>query len=453
MAADRDAAALAFLESRINYETRGMPAGQELRLDRIARLLERLGDPHRQYRVVHVAGTKGKGSVCAMVAALLRSAGVSVGLHTSPHLLRLGERFLVDGAEPRPGELAERFDELRPHADAVDAALPAGQPPLTYFELTTAAAFLHFARRRVAWAVIEVGMGGRLDATNVVDPAVAAIARIALDHTQQLGGTTRLIAREKAGILKSGRPAVAAAGDAEAAAEIAAAARAVGAPLRVAGPDFSAVGRSRGFDGIDVSVRTWRRDWGQVALPLLGVHQADNAALACAAYDALAERGLVPDADLAALRTVTLPGRLELVAREPVALLIDAAHNDASAAALAEFLRGADPPGPRVLVFAATRDKDWPSMLRRLVPQFDHVVLTKYLGNARSVPVEQLAAAPVFAIAPVATPDPAAAWAAAKALIAVQKPVRGLICAAGSFFLAAELRNLMLEDGFRRKNG
>ncbi|MBY0588722.1 bifunctional folylpolyglutamate synthase/dihydrofolate synthase, partial [bacterium] len=198
----------AFLESRLNYESRGMPALAELRVDRTAMLVEELGQPHHRLRVVHVAGTKGKGSTSTMIATLLRESGHRVGLHTSPHLLQVEERFRIDGIPILPTLFDQLIDEMRPAIDRVDELLSPTQPSLTFFEITTALTLLYFARERVDWAVIEVGMGGRLDSTNVVDPQVSVITSISLDHTRQLGDTIAQIAFEKAGIIKPGKPVV-----------------------------------------------------------------------------------------------------------------------------------------------------------------------------------------------------------------------------------------------------
>jgi dihydrofolate synthase/folylpolyglutamate synthase len=443
------------LHRRINYEQRGMPDNRELRLDRVARLLSLLGDPHRRYRIVHIAGTKGKGSTAAMIAALLESTGARVGLHTSPHFLRLEERFRINGALAPESAVPELFESVRPLVADLDAQLAPHQPPLTFFEITTAMMFLHFARESVEWAVVEVGLGGRLDCTNVVDPAVAAITSISLDHTKQLGNTLASIAREKAGIFKIGRPAISGATDPDASRVIRTSAASVDAPLREMGKDFDFCYDSLGAEGGDVRVRTWRREWPTLRLPLVGEHQAANCAVALAAVDAL--EGLTQISDADCLRNVKVDGRIEVLSQFPVVLILDTAHNEASAAALAAALPSLRPSqGPRVMVFATTRDKDWPAMLRRLIPQFDAIVWTQYEKNFRGVPVEQLTEwGASVEIPSFAEPDPAAAWKKANDLVnesRCQGAFGGLICATGSFFLAAELRELM-ENGLVRATG
>ena len=201
---------LDYLYGRLNYEWLGMPrVPAELKLGRMRRLLRRLGDPHLGLSIVHVAGTKGKGSTAAMMAAALNAAGVRTGLYSSPHLHRLEERFAVDGRPAEPEEVVALVDEVREAVDRVELEeLGPRECRLTFFEITTAMGLLHFARRAVGAVVLEVGMGGRVDSTNVVHPLVSIVTSISFDHTRQLGHTLAAIAGEKAGILKRGRPAV-----------------------------------------------------------------------------------------------------------------------------------------------------------------------------------------------------------------------------------------------------
>ncbi|MGH7136768.1 MAG: bifunctional folylpolyglutamate synthase/dihydrofolate synthase, partial [Pirellulales bacterium] len=233
-------AALSFLYGRIDYERTAMPYGQgELRLDRMRELLRRLGDPQDRLPIVHVAGTKGKGSTSAMIAAGLSAAGHSTGLYTSPHLERLEERFLVDGQPCGEEELADLTDRLRPIVAEMDReARVADEIGPTYFELTTAVALLHFVKRGVGAAVLEVGLGGRLDSTNVCLPRVAVITSISFDHMKQLGNTLEAIAREKAGIVKPAVPLVSGVVAEEPRREIAKICRQRGAPLVQLGRDF-----------------------------------------------------------------------------------------------------------------------------------------------------------------------------------------------------------------------
>jgi dihydrofolate synthase/folylpolyglutamate synthase len=439
---------LDYLYGRLDYERVGMPrALADLGLGRMRRLLRRLGDPHRGLRIVHVAGTKGKGSTAAMTAAALTAAGVRTGLYTSPHLERLEERYVVDGMAIGPDELAGLVDEVRAAAEAMEAS---GRVGATFFEITTAMALLHFARREAGAVVLEVGMGGRLDSTNVVRPLVAIVTSIALDHTRQLGDTLGAIAREKAGIFKRGVAAVSGVREDE--------------PREVV--RRVAEGRCGRFREIDAdfryeeypptppidrptpsraAVRTWRTDWGVLDVPLLGPHQAHNMAVALAGLDALAEVEpslSVSPADAArGFAGLGWPARVEVMGSRPW-LVVDGAHNVASAAALAETLRSHFPDVPRVLVFGTTRDKDLPGQLRELLPLFRDRVATRYLHNPRAVPPEEAAAAAeAFDGRPaVVARDPAEALEAARRLAGPD----GLVCVTGSLFLAAEARAVVL---------
>ncbi len=443
---------LAYLYGRLNYERVGMPRiPAELRLGRMRRLLRRLGDPQDAAPIVHVAGTKGKGSTAALIAAGLSASGIRTGLFCSPHLHRLEERFRVDGHDATAAELVTLTDALRPVVAAIDAEnVAAGhlhRGP-TFFEITTAMGLLHFARSGARAIVLEVGLGGRLDSTNVVRPVVAVVTNISIDHTRQLGHTLAAIAGEKAGIFKRGRPAVSGETHPEPRAVIREAARDRRAPLRELDTDF-------GFDYTPpappltaptpgrVTVRTWRSTWGPIALSVLGAHQAHNAAVALATLEVLAEQGLPVERDAVArgFAGLRLPARVEVLGTAPW-VIIDGAHNVASAIALAETLRTSVPPVPRTLVFGTTRDKDLYGQLRVLLPGTDRLIATRYVENPRAVSPDEVADA-VRALGgpePLLAPDPASALALARR----ETPADGLICVTGSLFLAAEARALLL---------
>jgi dihydrofolate synthase/folylpolyglutamate synthase len=447
---DAHAARLDYLFGRLNYEQAGMPRqASELGLRRMRRLLKALGDPQDSLRIVHVAGTKGKGSTGSMIASALSASGVGTGLFCSPHLHRLEERFQIDGVEATPGEIVSLVDEVRPRAEVVDATdRHARGRDLTFFEITTAMGLLHFARRGCEAAVVEVGMGGRLDSTNAVRPELAVITPISFDHTRQLGPTLSAIATEKAGILKRrGTAVVGARGDEprEAIARVAERRRS-----RVLWIDrdfrehYEPPGRPvvRPTPG-KVTVETWRGVWGPIDLPMLGPHQAQNAAIALASLDVLAERGLVvpPEAVVRGFASLRFPARVEVLGERPW-LVVDGAHNVASAVALAETLETNLPGGPRTLVFGTTREKDMIGQLQALLPRFSEVVATQYLENPRAVAPEDVADA-VLALSgrePHVAFDPASALEKARAIT----PPEGLICVSGSLFLAAEARALVL---------
>jgi dihydrofolate synthase/folylpolyglutamate synthase len=430
--------ALAYWDAHVNYEQR-TPGRGDLGLGRMRALLRRLGEPHRRLRVVHVAGTKGKGSTAAMLAAVGRQAGYRTGLFTSPHLVAREERFVVDGAAVTRAELAALLGDIRA---ALEAGPPAERP--TFFDLATAVGFLHFVRRRVDLVVLEVGLGGRLDSTNVCTPLVSVITSISLDHTRLLGDNLASIAREKAGIVKPGRPAVSGATAPEARAVIEEVCHDRRAPLRQLGVDFRydyAPGTVGPGETVwpRVTVTTRQRRWPTLEVNLLGEHQAANAATAVACVEVLREAGLhLSDAAVAAgLREVVWPARMEVVGRRPLVVL-DCAHNVASAAALVETLGRSFPPGRRVLVFAGSSDKDVAGMFRVLGPHFAAAFVTRYTNNPRAVPAGELAALwSAAGPAPVAVcASPAEAVAAARA----EAGEGGLVCITGSVFLAGELR-------------
>ena len=444
---------LDYLYSRLNYEWVGMPkVPTELRLGRMRSLLRQLGDPHLALRVVHIAGTKGKGSTAAMMAAALSAAGVRTGLFCSPHLHRLEERYCIDGRAVSPAELVELVDEVRAAVERLEMDdRNLRNRGSTFFEITTAMGLLYFARRRTDAVVLEVGMGGRLDSTNVVHPVLSIITSIAFDHTRQLGNTLGTIATEKAGILKRSRPAVSGVLEDESRQAIRRVAAQRRCPLRELGADFQ-------FEAIaprqpvarptagHVRTRTWRTDWGTLEVPLLGAHQAHNAAVALAGLDLLAE--LEPslevsrDAVVRGFSGLHWPARVEVLGESPL-LVIDGAHNVASAQALAETLRTSFPTTSRTLIFGTTRDKDLHGQLRALLPLFDILIATRYVHNPRAVPPEDVAQAiaDIDGRAARITHEPSEALELARRLT----PPSALLCVTGSLFLAAEARAIVLK--------
>jgi dihydrofolate synthase/folylpolyglutamate synthase len=407
--------ALSFWYGRINYEVRAAQPG-DLKLERMRALLKLLGDPQDRVRLVHVTGTKGKGSTCAMLASVLRCAGYRVGLFTSPHLEHVEERIQVDGGSISHAELAARMNEV---AAAVRKLEQSG-PPITFFEIGTALGFLHFCYRRCEVAVIEVGLGGRFDSTNVCLPLVSVITNVGLDHTAQLGNTLEEIAFQKAGIIKYRVPVVSGVTQPGPREVVRKVAEELSAPLW--GPEQNA---------------------GAVRLGLLGEHQAANAACAVAAIARLRATGM-PISDAAFIRglaTVRWPARIEPVAERPTVIL-DTAHNVPSAEALVETLRTTfSASGHKSVVFAVSADKPYPEMLRILAGYFDSFYFTRY-GNLRAVPPEKLAAV-LGDVAPgktfTAYAKPAEAWGAARAAAGLND----LVCITGSVFLAGELRPLL----------
>jgi dihydrofolate synthase / folylpolyglutamate synthase len=430
--------------SLINFEQR-VPLAEDLKLDHMRTLLARLSDPHRGLRIVHVAGSKGKGSTSAMLASILRRAGYRTGLFTSPHLCNVEERFQVDGQAISAVELTTLLNEVR---DCVESEGPGDGVPYTFFEVATAVGFLHFVRSGVEAAVLEVGLGGRLDSTNVCQPMVALITSISFDHMRVLGNRLTSIAAEKAGIIKPGRPAISGATDGESRAVIERICRERRAPLRQLGVDFhytctpghvttTESQRSR------VRVTTTRRHWPEFEVNLLGDHQAANAAVAIACVEQLQAEGwhFSDTAVAAGLAEVNWPARLEVVGRRPLVIL-DCAHNVASARALVQTLQSSFPPARRLLVFAGSSDKDLAGMFRVLAPHFSHAFLTRYTNNLRGVPPEQLAdlLCSNGSLPATICPSPVDAYQTALAAVGVDD----LICVTGSVFLAGELRPLLV---------
>ena len=345
--------------------------GIKLGLDVVRNLLHRLGDPQDAFPAIHVTGTNGKGSTCAFLASIFRAGGYCVGLYTSPHLVRFNERIRVDGAMISDGDVARLYQEIKPHAAAMAARNETDQP--TFFEVTTAMAFRYFAERRVDVAVVEVGMGGRLDATNVVNPDACVITRIGLEHTENLGRTVERIAREKSGIIKPGVPVVTV--DQPALRIIAARAEELKCPLTVVGRDVRVSRAGFDLEGQDLLLE----DGVAVAthIRLLGAFQPENAALAYAASLAVKGKWRLTKADIAGgLSTVTWPGRLQVVRRDPV-VIVDGAHNASAAAALAESLQELFPAKKLAFVLGILNDKDLAGIAAALGPLASRVTATR----------------------------------------------------------------------------
>jgi dihydrofolate synthase / folylpolyglutamate synthase len=424
--------ALAWIDS---LESLGIQPG----LERITALLERLGNPQHDLPSVIVAGTNGKGSVTAFLAAILGAAGLEPGVYTSPHLRTFEERIRV-GAQPiGEEELAALTAEV---ASAVETMRCERLPSPTYFEATTAMAFLHFRRRRVPLAVLEVGMGGRFDATNVATPLAGAITPVSLDHTQYLGSTVEEIAWQKAGILRAGMTAIVGAQEPAARRVIADEAQRLGSPLiETASCRFEPAGRFPDPPAFVLTTPAAARY--EARLSLRGDHQADNAATAVLLAEALDRRGIVrlTAAHVArGLSEARWPGRLDLQRRGgpdgPFDLLLDGAHNPAGCRILAAYLRRHQSKrARRVLLFAAMRDKPAPEMLRGLRDVVDEAILTE-IGIARGTPAGELgkaAGAAGLKTTVIADRDEALRIAAARA------GRHGLVVACGSLYLVGSL--------------
>ena len=373
------------------------PAHMVPDLDRITDLLDLLGSPQRGYPSIHVTGTNGKTTTARMVDALLRAFGIRTGRYTSPHLESVTERIAIDGQPLDPERFAATYDDVAPYAEIVDGR---HAERVTYFELLTAMAFAAFADAPVDVAVVEVGLGGRWDATNVVGASVAVVTPIGLDHVGILGDTIGAIAAEKAGIVHAGATAVVAAQPEPALAPLRARAADVGATLRLQGVDFGVRQRTLAVGGQLLELDGLGGTYDGIFLPLHGAHQAGNASTALAAVEAFfgaSDRGTLDvDAVREGFAQVTSPGRLEIVRRGPTVLL-DGAHNPAGAAALAAAIEDEFDFDQLVAVVAVLDDKDVAGLLGELEPVVSAVVVTANT-SPRALPVDALAevAAEVF---------------------------------------------------------
>ncbi len=457
--------ALEFLYSRINYERLAhVPYDLDaFKLDRMRLLLARLGDPHLALKAAHIAGTKGKGSTAAMIATVLEVAGYKTALYTSPHLERLEERFAINGKCVSEAEFASLAAELMPVVERMDREGQEGgiAGGLTFFEITTALGFLHFARQKVDIAVLEVGLGGRLDSTNVCQPEVSVITSISYDHMKQLGNTLTEIAREKAGIIKPGVPVVSGVVTEEPRQVIVDIAQERNAPLIQRGRDFdyAIVGHTAktSIEQFDY----WRlRESGSekidgMQISLLGSHQCANAAVAIASVQELVQRNwsISEDAIRRGLATARCRARVEILGRNPT-VIMDVAHNTASIRALVDVLGQQFPNLKPTLIFASSRDKDVVGMLRVLLPACETLILTRYVTNPRAMETAELdslaqevaSQLPTFAVPRIlVAPTPAIAWENACRLQS------RLICITGSFFLAADMAEVLRQANLELK--
>ena len=363
--------------------------GIKLGLSNSIRLLELMGAPHRAFRAVHIAGTNGKGSTAAFITTMLQAAGFRVGLYTSPHLISFTERMRINGVQITEAKVVELAQRVRERASRPVPGVGTSVP--TFFEVTTAIAFTWFAEEQVDLAVIEVGMGGRLDATNVITPLLSIITNIDLEHTEFLGTTLELIAAEKAGIIKQGVPVVTGVVQPEVVAVLEHEAAAKQAPLYRMGKDFApervVAGRTQVFD-----YRGRLKSFSALELGMLGRYQIDNACLAMAAMEVLQKAGVAVDeaAMRRGLAQTRWEGRLERVAQRPD-IFLDGAHNPASAAQLAAAVRDMKPSYQRlVLIIGILGDKDHAGILSSLLPLADLVIVTKP-QYSRAMDVEALA--------------------------------------------------------------
>jgi dihydrofolate synthase/folylpolyglutamate synthase len=424
---------LAYIYSYTNYERKGLPKYTMTHYDlaRIRTLLDRLGNPHRGFKTLLIAGTKGKGSTAAFSESMLRAAGYRTGLYVSPHLHTFRERIQVMGELISEADVIRLTEKLKPHLEAIEG--------LTAFEVITAMAFCAFAEANVQVAVLEVGLGGRLDATNVSDPAVAVITSISYDHTQLLGNTLSLIAREKAGIIRPGALVVSAPQVPEAMTMIEAVCEGQRAELVVVGEDEYRWQPGRAT----LHGQFFELGGGRYWIPLLGRHQLANAMTAWAAIDGMERRaGLsVPlPSRQEGLRTTRWPGRLEILAPDPY-IVVDSAHNGDSASKLHAALQDFFPGRRLILIFGASGDHPFADALRELLP-LAHQTFVTQSRHPRAAALKTLAQT-VADLGYQASPTSNVLEAFDVAL-EMARP-NDLICVTGSIFTVADAREAWSE--------
>ena len=405
-------------------------------LDRMVKLLSLLGNPHNKIHTVHIGGTKGKGSTATMLARMLEANGYKVGLYTSPHVVHLHERIMVNSEMLTEAEMRDLLNRIYAPVEKMS------KTPPTFFEIMTALAFMYFVDKRVDIAVIETGMGGRLDSTNVIQPDVVGITSLSIDHTQQLGNTIDLIAEEKAGIFKRGVPAITVQQDPAAMQVLRARALAVKAPLSVTGTDIDfshrfETSREHG-PHTRICLTTPTSKFEHLRVPLHGNHQAINCGLALAMLDKLKTMGYKIDNDktVEGLDKVSLAGRMEMISQDP-RILIDGAHNAASIQALMHAIGQNIPYDSMVVIFGCNNDKDVRGMLDKLQYGADKVIFTRS-NSVKATPPEELADLYTEICGKMCQTAASLGPALQLAKSAISK--EDLICITGSFYLVGQAK-------------
>ena len=431
--------ALDYLYSFVDYSLKHSSelAKAEFNLDRMFALMDLLGNPQSKYSIIHVAGTKGKGSVSALCASALQAAGYRVGLYTSPHLLDYVERIQVDGEPISHVQMIDLVEEIKPAVAKV--------PKLTTFEITTAIGLLAFAKQNVNAAVIEVGLGGRLDATNIVTPKVSVITSLSYDHMAVLGDTLAKIAGEKAGIIKPGIPVVSSPQKAEALEVLERVAKEKGCPFVLVGKDVKFERLTSSLDGQELSVSE-HQSTAPLKIPLLGEHQVQNAATA---YTALKSSGIeIPDAaNQRGFSQVKWHARFEVVRRAPP-IIFDSAHNQDSFAKLYQTLDEYFPGKQVYLLFGASEDKNIPGMFKEMKPKIKKLIVTR-ADHPRALQPEQIirladeAGLESEAVSPVES--------AFQRALELSEKDGSIVLSAGSMFVTAEVMHAW--NKFNRRDG
>ncbi|MBN1765936.1 MAG: bifunctional folylpolyglutamate synthase/dihydrofolate synthase [Sedimentisphaerales bacterium] len=436
--------ALSFLFSNTNYESakRLRYNKDTFNLDRMEKLLKSLGNPHEKLTCVHIAGTKGKGSTCMMLSEMLISNGYKVGMYTSPHVLDLRERIQINGKIISEAAMVRLVKKVAPIVKKMS------DDPPTFFEILTGLAFLHFANAKVNFAVIEAGLGGRLDSTNVINPEVVGITSISLDHQHLLGDSLGKIAKEKAGIFKNGIPAVSVMQDNETMRVLKREASQAGAPLRFTGKDIDFSCRFESSRSLGphnrICLTTSTSKFEHLPVPVYGEHQAINCGLALSLLDCLKSRGydINDDQAISGLANTKLPGRMEMICEDP-RIMVDGAHNAASIRALIQATGQHIPYDSMIVIFGCCEDKDVKGMLEQLQYGADKVIFTR-VNSPRSIYPDDLAQMYTEICSKMCQTS-----ANLKEALRIAKPAIStgdLICITGSFYLVGQAKQLFLSE-------
>ena len=435
-----------FLLQTIDYEklTQYKYDSSTFDLKRMEEMMAFVGNPHKKRRCVHITGTKGKGSTSIIIASILKELGLKTGLFTSPHLIYLEERMKVNDRMISQKMFVELINRLKPYVDRIMLKNPTLMP--TFFEIVTAIAFLYFERKKVDISVLEVGMGGRLDSTNIILPEISVITPVSYDHTDRLGHTLDRIAYEKAGIIKEGVPVISSAQEPEPLSVISKTCKEKNARLYLVGKDILInnikVTKRNGFYGTEYEIRTWRNIYKNIFLPLVGRHQVENCATAIGALDVLAENGIIETNNeniINALAKVKCPARIEVISESPL-IVLDTAHTVSSMKILRESIKENFSFKKLIVVIGLSADKDIEGILKEIAFVADDLILTR-TGNPREAEPEKMAvtAKRFYRKNPMVIEDIDEALKEAKRIAEKDD----LICITGSFFLAGKLKKLL----------
>lgn len=428
----------------INFEHR-LPTPDDFKLDRMRKVLDLLGNPEKKLKFVHVAGSKGKGSTSAMLAAILARQGFRTGLYTSPHLFFVEERFSIDGQNIHADSLDLILAQIRAVIGFPDCKSLGFVP--TFFEVATVVAFLHFLENKVDVAILEVGLGGRLDSTNICNPLLSIITSISLDHEKQLGPTLLHIAREKAGIIKPGVPIISGVSNSGPDRVIQDIATTMGSKLIQANVDFTweyhpGIFKHNMVVAPSVQIKSHKKQWPWMDMVLLGEHQAANAALVVCAIEELRLLGFVISDEAVSwgLSNTKWPARMQVMCQSPW-VVVDCAHNRASAAALVQTLKESFPEVPRVLLFGASSDKDISGMFQEFSGIFNKVIFAQSINSPRAAKPAELLEIWGQNRASETFLSETLEEAGRKAFFSTPNP--GILCITGSVFLAGEISPIL----------